>query len=357
MKTYIKLFEHWLAEGGWASDKTQDTVIIPKLIADAVKKLSIIGNDFAVHTKVSELPQLEFLKPIGSGTWYEDDIQSQPDKVYGDVDFMVSYPTLDLGGKTERENEIASAKLYNAEMMVLLNNKKYSFIDLGESEKVSSPTDIKLIMEVEADSEKGWIQIDMIVTYSGYKEWSIFRMTPIRNVKGFVLGNLYSAFGEVLEISIMPRGVRAKFSGTEMVAYSKRAGVNDTILSTNIGSFMHDITKFFWEQSGTGKPYEESSSLKNWRGINPNDPTFEDLCDGIRGVAETLEQLGEFGTVIKYTSAKDLLEAVKAKYVSKMSDAANSSKLDKAKTPTALAAANKIRTLVDEYSQKIKNFL
>ena len=357
-KTYVKLFENWLiSEGGWASTKTQNTVIKPKLIADAVKKLAIIGKDFAIHAKSSELPPLEFLKPIGSGTWYEDDIQSQPDKVYGDVDFMVSYPTLDLGGKTERENEIASAKLYNAEMMVLLKSKKYSFIDIGESESSSSATDMKLIMEVEADGETGWIQIDMIVTYSGYKEWAIFRMTPIRNVKGFVLGNLYSSFGEVLEISIQPRGIRAKFAGTEMVAYSKRAGVEDKILSANVGSFMHDIAKFFWEQSGTDKPYNESASLKNWQGIDPNNPTFEDLVDGIKAVADTLEQLGEFGTVLKYKNAKELIAAVKARYIQKMERDAASSKFDKASTPSAIAAADKVKKLITEYIAKINSLM
>ena len=356
IKTYVQLFENWLIyEGGWASTKTQDTVIKPKLIADAVKKLAIIGKDFSVHAKGSDLPPLEFIKPIGSGTWYEDDIKSQPDKVYGDVDFMVSYPTLDLGGKTERENEILSAKLYNAEMMVLLKSKKYSFIDIGESESSSSPTDMKLIMEVEADGETGWMQIDMIVTYSGYKEWAIFRMTPIRNVKGFVLGNLYSSFGEVLEISIQPRGIRAKFAGTEMVAYSKRAGVEEKMLSANVGSFMHDIARFFWLQAeGTrGRDFKPSDSLKNWRGINPNSPTFEDLVDGIKAVADTLEQLGEFGTVLKYKNAKELIAAVKARYIQKMERDAASTKFDKASTPSAIAAADKVKKLIAEYIAKI----
>ena len=181
--TYIKLFEQWLSEGGWATTKTQDTVIKPKIISDAVKKLAAISSDFTKHCKAIELPPLEFLKPIGSGTWYKEDIESQPDKVYGDVDFMVSYPTLTLTEKGERENEIASVKMYNAELLDFVKNQKYSFIDLGETEKVSSPTDLKLIMQVATEEGNGWIQVDMVVTHSGYKEWAVFRMTPIRNVK------------------------------------------------------------------------------------------------------------------------------------------------------------------------------
>jgi hypothetical protein len=354
---YIKLFEQWLAEGGWATTKTQETVIRPKVIADAVKKLAAISSDFTKHCKTIELPPLEFLKPIGSGTWYKDDIDSQPDKVYGDVDFMVSYPTLNLTEKGGRENEIASVKLYNEELLNFLKIQRYAFIDIAETEKVSSTTDLKLIMQVATEEGDGWIQVDMVVTHGGYKEWAIFRMTPIRNVKGFVLGNLYSAFGEVLELSIQPRGVRAKFAGTQMVSYSKRAGVEDKMITSNVTTFMHDIAKFFWEQSGTDKPYEEAPSLSSWNGMDSNNPTFEDLVDGIRGVADTLEKLGEFGTVIKYKNSKDLLNAVKDRYIQKMEAAASNTKFDKAETPAAKAAAEKVKNLVSTYVDKINNLI
>lgn len=354
---YIKLFEQWLSEGGWATTKTQNTVIKPKIIADAVKKFSIIGNEFVAHCKNVELPPLEFSKPIGSGTWYEDDIESQPDKVYGDVDFMVAYPVLELTGKDRRADEIATVKLYNKELLDFLAKKNYSFIDLAETNDVSSDTSMKLIMQVQTPEGEGWIQVDMVVTHTEYKDWAIFRLTPIRNVKGFVLGNLYSSFGEVLELSIQPRGVRAKFSGSQMVSFSKRAGVEDKLITANASSFMHDIARFFWEQSGSDKPFEESDSLKKWKGIDPSSPTFEDLCDGIKAVADTLEGLGEFGTVIKYKSADDLLTAVKAQYIQKMELYANSAKFDKASTPIAQAAAEKLKAYVIEYIDKVKKLL
>lgn len=354
----LKLYEEWLiAEGGWATTKTQATVIKPKIIADSVKKLTAVGSDFAKHCQSIELPILEFLKPIGSGTWYEEDIESQPDKVYGDVDFMVAYPVLELTGKDRRADEIATVKLYNKELLNFLEKQNYAFLDMKETNAVSTDTTLKLIMAVATPEGEGWIQVDMIVTHTDYKEWAIFRMTPIRNAKGFVLGNLYSSFGEVLEISIMHRGVRAKFSASGMVSFSKRAGVEEKLLSANITTFMNDIAEFFWKQSGTDKPYEPSASLSSWKGINANNPTFEDLCDGIRAVAETLEKLGEFGTVIKYKNAKDLLEAVKARYTEKMERDANSSKFDKADTPAAKAAADKLRAFVAEYTAKIKVLL
>lgn len=356
-KKFLSTISNYVFEGGWATTKTQDTVIKPKIIADSVKKLNAIGSDFAKHCQSIELPPLEFSKPIGSGTWYEDDINSQPDKVYGDVDFMVSCPVLELTGKDRRADEIATVKLYNKELLNFLEKQNYAFIDLKETKSVSSDSALKLIMAVTTAEGEGWIQVDMIVTHTDYKEWAIFRMTPIRNVKGFVLGNLYSSFGEVLEISIQPRGVRAKFAGTSMVSYSKRAGVEEKLLTANINTFMNDIAKFFWEQSGTEKPYEPSASLSSWKGINPSNPTFEDLCTGIKAVAETLEKLGEFGTVLKYRSAKDLLEAVKARYIEKMETAASATKLDKIATPAAQAAADKLRAFVTEYTSKIKSLI
>jgi len=360
LKNFVQLFENWLiTEGGWATNKTQDTIIRPMIIADCVAKLSVLGADFNRHCQSEsvKLPPLEFLKPVGSGSWYQDDIKSQPDKVYGDVDYMVSYPVLDLEGKNDRANEIATVKLYNAELMSFIKSQNYSFLDIEESVKISQPDSIKLIMNVKVGEGEGWIQVDMIVTHSGYKDWAIFRMTPIRNVKGFVLGNLYSSFGEVLDLSIQPRGVRVKFSGSQMVAYSKRAATEERLLTSNITTFMHDIAQFFWEQSGTDKPYKESQSLEIWRGIDPKSPTFEDLCDGVRAVAETLEQLGEFGTVIKYKNAKELIDAVKAQYIQKMTAAAAAEKFNKATTPAAFAAAEKVRKLVEEYIEKANKLL
>lgn len=360
MKNYIQLFENWLlTEGGWASVKTQNTVIKPKIIADCVSKMKIIAADFSNHCQSANvnLPVLEFGRPVGSGTWFEDDIESQPDKVYGDVDFMIAYPVLELSGKDRRQDEIATVKLYNQELLGFLQKQSYSFIDYEETVAVTEPTSVKLIMEVKTAEGSGWIQVDLIVTHTDYKEWAFFRMTPIRNVKGFVLGNLYSAFGDTLELSIQPRGVRAKFAGSQMVSYSKRAGVEEKLITANINTFMHDIARFFWEQSGTDKPYQESTSLKSWKGIDINNPRFEDLCNGIIAVAETLEQLGEFGTVIKYSSAKDLLTAVKAAYSEKMSLAANSGKFDKAQSPAAIAAAEKVRNLVKEYTELANKLL
>jgi len=344
----IKLYETFLTEGGWATTKTQGTVLTPAVIAEVVKVMDRITTGFNGHLRELELPSLDILKPIGSGTWWREDVTDQPDKTYGDVDYMVAYPTLKLTAGRDREDEIATVKLYNAELLMWLEEERIPDVDVPETRAISSDVSVKLVVVVPFNGAKAYVQVDMVVTHKEYSDWAVFRMTPIRNVKGFVLGNLYSSFGEVLDLSIQARGVRAKFEGEVMKPYSKRANVEDRIISQNAETFMTDIARFFWEQSGTDIPFT-ATPIETWKGMNPKAPQFEDLATGIRLVAKTLGQLDEFGTTIKYKSEGDLLKAVVAQYTKKMMEAYNSAKFDKAETPAAKAVVTKVRATIDEY--------
>ena len=352
-------YDNWkeLNEGGWASTKTQGTPLTPQVIKLVVDKMNYISTEFNSHLRELQLPPLDIMKPIGSGTWWEDDLKDQPDKLYGDVDYMVAYPTLKLTAKDERADEIATVKLYNAELLMLIEADKMPGIDLEETRKASTDSSIKLILEIDIEGKPGWVQVDMVVTHKEYADWAVFRMTPIKNVKGFVLGNLYSSFGEVLDLSIQARGVRAKFEGDVMKPYAKRKGTDERLISQNIQTFIHDIARFFWEQANSGKSYTQSDTLANWKGMDRKSPRFEDLCDGIKAVADTLSQLGEFGTTIKYKSREQLLKSVISRYEEKMMTTYNASKFDKAETPAAKAAIEKIRSTIEKYVQMAKDLL
>lgn len=354
----LPTYENWTAlnEGGWTTTKTQGTPLTPKVIQMVVEIMNHISTEFNSHLKELNLPSLDILKPIGSGTWWREDLENQPDKTYGDVDYMVAYPTLKLTSGKEREDEIATIKLYNKELLMFLEADKIKGVDMEETKKSSVDTSLKLILEVDIDGTPGWVQVDMVITHKEYQDWAVFRMTPIKNVKGFVLGNLYSSFGEVLDISIMARGVRAKFDGEVMVPYSKRANAEEKMISSDAKTFMSDICRFFWQQSGTGVAFKDTP-IERWKGMNPNDPKFEDLCDGIIASAKTLGTLGEFGTTIKYKSEKDLLKAVVDRYDKKMMATFNSAKFDKAETPAAHAAIKKVRGFIEEYVALAKKLL
>lgn len=355
----LPTYENWksINEGGWASTKTQGTPLTPKVIKSIVDLMNKISFEFNSHLREIGLPELDIMKPIGSGTWWKEDMTNQPDKTYGDVDYMVAYPTLKLTSGNEREDEIASVKLYNRELLMFLEADRFPGVDMEETRKASVDSSLKLILEIDIEGTRGWVQVDMVVTHKEYADWAVFRMTPIKNVKGFVLGNLYSSFGEVLDLSIQARGVRVKFDGEVMAPYSKRKGVEEKTLSQDIQTFMVDIARFFWQQANTGKAFTESETLKNWKGMNPNDPRFEDLCDGINAVADTLAQLGEFGTTIKYRNRDQFIKAVIDRYEEKMMTTYNSSKFDKAQTPAAEAAIKKIRGFIDTYVPMAKKLL
>lgn len=352
---HFKLFEQFINEGGWASVKTQHTILTPGLIKQIVPIVNQLGIEFNKHLKGIDLPEIKILRPVGSGTWWEDDLITQPEKVYGDVDFMVSYPVLPIGGD-ERKDEIETVKLYNAEFFKWLEKEKPDNIDIEESREMSSSTSVKLLLTTQFNNQQMWVQIDLVVTHHSYADWALFRYTPVRNIKGFVLGNLYSAFGSVLDLSIQSRGIRAKFIKDVMVSQLKRKDVTEKLVSANITTFMNDIANFFWQQSGTDQIYQPSKRLLNWK-IDPTQPTLESLIDGIKGVAETLENLGEFGTIIKYKSAEELLKAVAEEYEDKMLKTYNASKFEKAETPEAKQTVDKIRILIEDSIQLVKKLL
>jgi len=354
----LKLFEEFILEGGWSTVKTQNTIITPQVIADTVKIMDKISTGFNRHLMSLDLPSLDALRPVGSGTWWEDDLQSGMDKVYGDVDFMIAYPTLKLTDAGERADEIATVKLYNDELFKWLESEKLPDVDIEESKKMSSPTSVKLLFVIKLkDGETGYVQIDLVVTHKEYAEWSLFRFTPVKNVKGFVLGNLYSSFGEVLDLSIQTRGVRAKFENSVMQPWSKRKNTTEELISADANGFIDDIARFFWTQSGTTKPYQPSQSLKSWSGMNLNDPKIETLIDGIKALGDTLEQLGEFGTTIKFQSKDQLLKVVADRYTEKMMITYNSSKFNKAQSDEAKATIKKIRAVIEKYIKLVKSKL
>ena len=184
----LPTYENWLAEslvneGGWTTTKTQGTPLTPKVIQIVVEIMNHISTEFNSHLKELDLPSLDILKPIGSGTWWREDLENQPDKTYGDVDYMVAYPTLKLTSGKEREDEIATIKLYNKELLMFLEADKIKGVDMEETKKSSSDSSLKLILEVDIEGTPGWVQVDMVVTHKEYQDWAVFRMTPIKNVK------------------------------------------------------------------------------------------------------------------------------------------------------------------------------
>ena len=75
-------YENWneINEGGWSTAKTQGTALTPKVIKLIVDQIKIIDSEFNSHLRELELPSLDFSKPIGSGTWWQEDLKNEPNK-------------------------------------------------------------------------------------------------------------------------------------------------------------------------------------------------------------------------------------------------------------------------------------
>ena len=352
---HIKLFEQFIAEGGWSTVKTQNTVLNPMAIKKTVEVLALVNAQFNQHLESIDLPPMDFGQPVGSGSWWQDDLENNPDKIYGDVDVLTIYPTLKLHGEDVKKNEAESLKIYNAELMNWLEKARPEGVDPEETRKISDPSTVHLLVEIDVDGEEGFVQVDLVASHEEYRDWALIRLTPIRNVKGFVLGNMYSAFGEVLDLSVQLKGVRAKVKDGILVPYSKRAGVEEILVSSDIRSFLVDIAKFFWEQSST-KPFKPGSDLVNWT-MDAKNPTMEQLFGGIKALANTLDELDEFGGSIKYKSKDEFLSAVVKQYEAKMMKMYNASKFNKAESDQAKQAIAKIRKMIDHHIKLVKSLV
>jgi len=349
----VLLFEQFIAEGGWSTVKTQNTVLNPMAIKKTVEVLARVNAQFNKHLESIDLPPMDFGQPVGSGTWWQDDLENNPDKLYGDVDVLTIYPTLKIHGENTKKNEAESVKIYNDELLTWLKKDRPEGIDPEESVAISNPSSVKLVAIIDNDGTDGYVQVDLVVSHEEYRDWALVRLTPIRNVKGFVLGNLYSSFGEVLDLSVQLKGVRAKVKDGILVPYSKRAGVEEILVSSDIRSFLVDIAKFFWEQSST-EPFSPSDALVNWK-MNTHNPSMQELFGGIKALADTLDGLDEFGGSIKYKSKDQFLKAVINRYEQKMMKTYNSQKFNKAESDQAKKTIVKIRKMITDYLKLIKS--
>lgn len=346
----VKRFAEFLNEGGWSTTKTQDTVLNPVAIKESLVVITEIQKSFNEYLKTIDLPTMDFGHPVGSGTWWKDDLENNPDKVYGDIDLLVTYPVLSITDN-KKKNESESLKIYNGELIKWLKSAKPNGVDVEETEKVSNPSTIKLITEIPS----GYVQVDMVATHEEYKDWASARLTPVRNVKGFVLGNLYTSFGKTLDVSIQLKGVRAKIKDGMVVPYSKRSGVEEILISNSMKTFMYDIAKFIWERS-TDQKFEPSKNLTDWS-MNSKSPTIEDLMKGIKAFADTLDKLDEWGSTIKFNSKKDFLNAVSKNYEDAMMKNYGASKFNKAQSKQALDTIKKIRKMITDHIALVKSMI
>lgn len=318
-----------ISEGGWASTKTQGTVLTPGLLKRVVEYLkNTIEPKINSWLSSNNIQPIEFGNPIGSGTYYQKHLQTQPDKQYGDIDIQFIIPR--LSDKSTNENRQFYYDLI----------KKY-----GDSSGVFETENGKnIIVNIDDDN---YVQIDLVSLFTDLVDWSTV-LTPPEGVKGVLSASLYSALAEALNLSISDLGIQIKTSDGKVVPFSKQKDVQVTNITTDRKKWAIDTVRYFGCKN-------LDPLLKRYPGMG-DESTIEQLIGSIVGIAKTLESNGKLSvTGINYSSAQDLITKIKDIYLSKIDKVINSSKFNKASTPEAQALAEKTKKVLFTGSRNIAN--
>lgn len=322
--------------GGWATTKTQGTKITPAVLQEAIGVLENIFNDFNQWAKAHGFDSLTVVGPGGSGVYFKKDLEENPEKAYGDVDILVMYPLDEPQG---RQAEIDTLKKYNGLFLQWLAKTTRPDLDKEETRAISDGT-LKLVINLT----DGPVQVDIISTFNYSSDWAKARYTPIRGIKGFVVGFLYQAFGNALDVSVTDRGVVAKIKGGELVNPLLRKGVEERIVTRDFNRFLAQLAEFTDEFTrGEKRAVQLDQYLQQHPGIDVADLSLEQICNGILGFARTLEQNGTFELPkSKYKNSQEFLQEVVNIYKIKIDKHTSSSKYNKAETDLAFQQRAKV---------------
>lgn len=318
-----------VVEGGWASAKTQGTVITPQLLAQVVQHLTtVIEPRLNQWLSSQNIPEIKFGRPVGSGSHYEDDLKTQPDRTYGDIDIQFIIPRLD-------SMSTSANRTFYYDLI-----KKFG--DL--TNMFSSDNGKNIVIEIEPNQ---YTQTDLVSLFGHLVHWSrIF--TPPRGVKGVLSASLYSALAEALSLSISDLGVQVKMQNGQIVPFSRQKDVKTVEITVNPEQWALDIAKYFGSK-------QIDPVLQRYPGAEDM-ISLEQITGSIVGLARTLE-LNNLTAAFGAADAASLLEKIKQIYLDKIEKVASSSKFNKAATPEAQQLARDTQELLRKKSKAIAQLL
>jgi hypothetical protein len=311
-----------LTEGGWASASTQDTIITPQTIADAIPVMQQFQDSLNKHLTSDGLQPIKIGNPVGSGTYYKRDLVNNPDKEYGDIDVQFIMPRGD-GGST---NQVQGTYFESIKEFCRMNANFET--DNGKN----------VIFQIGPD----FIQVDLVAIFDDRVEFTK-ALAPEHGTKGVLSGSLYSALAQALDISISDAGIQGKTVDGKLVSYRKAKGTTLNLISSDHKNWAVDIAKFFGAKKA-------SPILKQYPGTK-DEVRIQDIVNSFKGIAQTLEMNGVLPA--KYSSAAELLQEIKAIYLGKISAIAGSSKFDKAESASAKKKAQDTKDMLTKRSSEI----
>ena len=269
-----------LFEGGLKSKKTKD--LDPTLAKAAIVEYLKVLKSFNVFLEYKGHKPVVPIKPVGSTTHLEKDYDEKVGTLYGDIDYQVQFPLEHFGNYgDERLAATAQKKLYENLLKEFLKTHPPDNVDVPETLN-GSP--LMIIMKLPTGEH---VQIDTIITFPQTTNWMKVRYGPERGVKGYMMGNLYKAFGDYFTLVIGTEGVVGRKHQGRVVSSSRRKDVNHFRITKDPRTLFKDIAQ--WAAHHSEKQYTEHPELTDNGGLE-NESAIVKMSQGIRGVALTLEQ-------------------------------------------------------------------
>lgn len=244
--------------------------------------------------------------PSGSSAHAEVDAAEGKDVVYGDVDYLVSFPLADAAEDfgDRRKAQATVEREYTDLMGEYIRSTHPHGVDVELTLKPGSiPSQVVLKLP---DGEL--VQVDTVVTFPEHSEWMKGRYVPERGIKGYVTGNLFKVLGDYLTLTIGTEGVVARLKDGSRVTSKQRAGVKYHKVSGDFRSFLIDIAQYL-----AGDDVELSPMLKKHPGLDPAAVSVDALANGIVGLADTLANAG-------IVDKRDMLTTVAANFERALAD-------------------------------------
>ncbi len=314
-----------LFEGGWDTVKTQNTQLKPAIVKAAIGVLDQFVKDFNDYNKSQGIPAIQRGRPTGSTAYYEQDLQDNPDNIYGDIDLQMIAPIqqgMSNANFTSYWNDLTDK---------FAKSGKVSYIDTSES-KPGHP-----ILQVGTDD---FVQVDFMWHPGKLAKWGAARVTPERGVKGMLFGNMFSVFGELLDMSIQHAGVQLKVVDGQRVPFSKQKGTGVVTVTIDPETFVLDTFVYLAKRMGIDNP-KLSKLLQQFPGNNIQNVKISTLVNAVKGFAESAQINNMFGEgdLSNFSSAEDFLNKFLQRYEEKAMIDVQGKKRDKATTPDAQARA------------------
>jgi hypothetical protein len=293
-----------LKEGGLKVPAEKRVDLAPVTVKEAIKIYLDFLESFNEWLSKKGIPPITPVRPSGSSAYAEKDYQENRSVTYGDIDYLVSFPVdYETSDTTERRKvEALSEKTYTSYLIDFIKTSNPKNVNVSLTLK-GNP--LMLIVEL---SNGSLVQIDTVVTHPEYSSWMKGRYTPERDIKGYVVGNLYKALGDYLSITIGTKGVTVKTIDGKRVASNLRKGVSQKTITTDFENMFREIADYLIDGA-----YQADSLLEQYPGIDSDNVNLDDISRGILGLASTLEKAGEI-------NKNEMLRSVHKMFVENMSD-------------------------------------